>query len=112
MPRDELSSPNAADLPFSGAVGRRLALVREALGLSQRELAEALNLSPGAIGNYEQGKRVIPPHVAVRLKRLFGVPVDWLYDGSLVGMPDEVRQRLLRRGAVMPRAEPPAEETV
>ena len=112
MPADDLEPPNVSDLHFKAAVGRRLALVREALGLSQYELAEALNLTPGAIGNYEQGKRLVPPHIAVRLKRLFGIPADWLYDGSLVAMPDDLRRRLLARGQALPHAEPPQAETV
>lgn len=62
--------------------GRRLRDERIAKGWSQSQLATATGwrsgkpggISPGAIGNYEQGTRKIPRHRAKIFAELFGLP--------------------------------------
>lgn len=38
-------------------LGKRISALRSAKGINQRQLAEKLNISPSAIGMYEQGRR-------------------------------------------------------
>ncbi|HFD16880.1 MAG TPA: XRE family transcriptional regulator [Rhodospirillales bacterium] len=89
MPRAKKSTH-----PFKAAVGQRLAAVRQALGLSQDALAAQLGVSRSAYAGYEQGLRLVSPQVVVRLNRLYGVTTDWIYRGSLSGLPEELRHSL------------------
>ncbi len=75
-------------------LGTRIAALRRQAGLSQRELAAALSVSPSAVGMYEQGRREPSADRLVALSRLFSVSTDYL----LTGLP--------RRGdeaALLPR---------
>jgi transcriptional regulator with XRE-family HTH domain len=84
---------------FDAAAGRRLTAARRALNLTQAELAEALAISPGAIGNYEQGKRTPDPAVMSRFCLLYSVTMDFIYRGVLAGMPGTLLDAM-RRDAV------------
>lgn len=53
-----------------------LAVLRKEKHMSQRELASRLNISPGAIGMYESGKRTPPLNRAIRIAELFNVSVE------------------------------------
>lgn len=75
---------------FIRAAGRRLAAVRIALGYNQKRLADELGVSAGAIGNYEQGKRLAPPHRMARLAILFFVPMEFIYRGVRKDLPDSL----------------------
>jgi predicted ATPase/DNA-binding CsgD family transcriptional regulator/DNA-binding XRE family transcriptional regulator len=56
------------------AFGRQLRRHREAAGLSQEELAERANLTPGAIGALERGERRLPyPHTVQVLATALGL---------------------------------------
>jgi len=50
--------------------------LRKRENLSQGELAELLNVSRGAIGMYEIGKRTPPLNKAKELATIFNVPVE------------------------------------
>lgn len=56
----------------------RLAQIRKQKGLSQYELARALDFSRGQIANYEQGTRRPDPNVLQRFADFFNVSVDYL----------------------------------
>ena len=64
-------------------LGARIAVLRRAAGLSQGQLAQHLQVSPSAIGMYEQGRREPSADILVAMARTFGVTVDYL----LTGMP-------------------------
>ncbi len=58
--------------------GKKLKHLREYRNMSQKELAEALSLSPSTIGMYEQGSRQ-PDHEKLRIiADYFGVTTDYL----------------------------------
>lgn len=59
-------------------VGEIIRKLRESRGLSQRALAERLNVSAGAIGMYESNRRVPDREILVRMADFFGVSVDYL----------------------------------
>ena len=66
-------------------LGQRIQQIRLEYGLSQEELAEKLEVSPSAVGMYEQGRREPSTGVLLRMSELFGVTVDYL----LKGVPEE-----------------------
>lgn len=53
-----------------------LAVLRKENHMSQRELASKLNISPGAIGMYESGKRTPPLNRAIKIAELFNVQIE------------------------------------
>lgn len=57
--------------------------IRASLGLTQAQFAEALEVSPGHIGDLERGHRKLSLKVAARLERL----------AKLDGLVDEVLAR-------------------
>ena len=62
-------------------LGARIAALRRALGWNQAQLAEQLQISPSAVGMYEQGRREPSAQMLVALSRTFGVSVDYLLTG-------------------------------
>ena len=64
--------------------GARLAALRRAAHLSQQALAQAVLVSPSAIGMYEQGKREPSLDRLVALAQVFGVSTDYLLTGQVL----------------------------
>lgn len=64
-------------------LGARIAALRRAAGMSQGELAGHLQVSPSAIGMYEQGRREPSAETLVTLARTLGVSVDYLLTGQV-----------------------------
>lgn len=69
-------------------LGSRIALLRRQAGLSQAELAKALQVSASAVGMYEQGRREPPLSAVVAMAELFGVSTDFLLTGKPSDRPD------------------------
>lgn len=63
-------------------LGARIAALRHQAGLSQRELAQRLCVSPSTIGMYEQGRREPSTDKLVSICRVFGVTADFLLTGT------------------------------
>jgi transcriptional regulator with XRE-family HTH domain len=59
-------------------VGARIGSLRDQRGVSQRGLAEALNLDPSAMSRVESGARGLAVDELVAIAGFFGVPVDSL----------------------------------
>lgn len=80
-------------------LGARIAALRREAGLSQAALAERLQISPSAVGMYEQGRREPPAQTIVALARALGVTTDFLLTGR-AGTPDEAQalEKLVERG--------------
>ncbi|NPV30275.1 MAG: helix-turn-helix transcriptional regulator, partial [Firmicutes bacterium] len=57
-------------------VGERLRLARRAAGLSLRELANRVGVSPQAISKYERGLDIPSSGVLLRLAEALGVKVE------------------------------------
>ena len=53
---------------------------REILGLSQRELAVALDIEPSSISRWERGIAQPRPHHLRAISLLAGRPVSWFYE--------------------------------
>lgn len=58
----------------------QLKRARERAGLTQREVADALGITPQAVSQYEGGKRVPRPAVLERMARLYGVSLGFFFD--------------------------------
>ena len=63
-------------------LGARIAALRREAGLNQAELAQRLQISPSAVGMYEQGRREPSADTLVFMAQLFGVSVDYLLTGQ------------------------------
>ena len=79
------------------ATGARIALVRHALGLSQEALAAQLAIGRSAVANWEKGTREADVGRMTRLCELYGVTLDYIYRGSLVGLPHELYRAIEER---------------
>ena len=68
-------------------ISARIRLLMKQMQLTQRGLAEQLNISQPAVSQYLQG-RVPPPEVLWRLSRLSGRSLEWILTGeSASGAP-------------------------
>ena len=63
-------------------LGARIAALRRSAGLSQAQLAAMLQISPSAIGMYEQGRREPSMDTVVALSRILQVSTDYLLTGT------------------------------
>lgn len=62
-------------------VGMRISQLRRENNMTQRDLARALNVSPSAIGMYEQGRRQPSADLIVAICQEFSVSTQWLLTG-------------------------------
>lgn len=78
----------------------RLAVTRNALGLSQTELSEALNISRAALANWETCTRFPDIGAMTRMCDRFGITLDWIYRGDISGLPMSLAEKIMkaRRG--------------
>jgi putative transcriptional regulator len=74
----------------AGAVHNRIALFRTERGLTRKVLAELVDVNPQTIGFLERGDYGPSVELALKLARVFGVPVDALF--SLEPFPALVNQ--------------------
>lgn len=65
------------------AVGKRIIALRELANLQQQQLAHQLHITKSTLNAYENGKRTLTTESAKRLRRRFGVTVDWLFFGDM-----------------------------
>jgi DNA-binding XRE family transcriptional regulator len=76
------------------AVGERIRTRRERLGLTQRDVANGLQVSAQAVSKWERGENAPDVGVLLALSRLLGVSLDWLLGGHAPsdegGRPQEV----------------------
>lgn len=69
-------------------LGERLSLLRKQRGMTQMELAEALDISRQAVSRWEQGVSEPSTENLIRIGKLFGVPVDALVNGDAQFPPE------------------------
>lgn len=62
-------------------VGMRISQLRRERNMTQRELARRLNVSPSAVGMYEQGRRQPSADLIVAICQTFAVSTQWLLTG-------------------------------
>jgi len=67
---------------FWRAVGRRLRVMRGALGLTEQQAAKGFGVSLRTYRRYEAGQRQRSAVPAVNFARRYNVSLDWLFDGD------------------------------
>ena len=80
-------------------IGERLADRREALGLSQVQLAGEAGVSPTRLEKYEAGEVRIPAARLFVFATILGVPLSFFFDE----MPKEVASTLIARDQIAPQ---------
>jgi transcriptional regulator with XRE-family HTH domain len=65
--------------PIDVVVGRRLAALRAARGVSQDQLGAVLGVTGSQIADYEAGAARIPPAGLIQICQFFQVPVQTLF---------------------------------
>lgn len=79
-------------------LGARIAALRREAGMSQAQLAALLQISPSAMGMYEQGRREPSVQILVQLAKALDVSTDYLLTGvPAPGEQQRVEQMLLSR---------------
>lgn len=76
---------------WSIEVGRRLRAAREAVGVTQNELAEAIGAGKPPLGgkrlsNWEAGDKMLPPSFAAAIAERHGLTTDFFYRGNTGGI--------------------------
>jgi len=92
---------------FFKELGKRVTALRKEMGMTQAQLAEALDISQQLVAAYEAAQRKIPASMLPILARLFAVPLE-----ELLGMkkqpakrgPASTLQRQVEQVNLMPRA--------
>jgi transcriptional regulator with XRE-family HTH domain len=83
--------------PYKIACGARLRKTRIALGYtSVRKFARIMSEAEDNLGKWERGVAQVPPAFIGKMKELFGVTHDWIYDGDASGIRHELAIKLLR----------------
>lgn len=76
------------------AVSARLQRVRELSDLNKKEFSAKLDMSPQAWGEYENGKRDLPLTVAKKLRKVYLIPLEFIYFGNKSDLPHRIATEL------------------
>lgn len=76
--------------------GKRLKMLREEKGLTQKDLAEKLSLTPKAISFYELGSREPSGDALIRMAHILGTTTDYLLGNSTTKEIDQKNGRGVR----------------
>jgi ribosome-binding protein aMBF1 (putative translation factor) len=78
-------------------IANRLIRTRLALGFqSQAEFAKAIDLEKNVYNPFERGKRRLTLEAARKIKRRFGVSLDWLFDGDISTLSNSLSNKIGR----------------
>ncbi len=66
-------------------IGNRLRAARLALGLTQKDLYEAIGVKAATWNHWESGKRIPDPMAMKEFYLLHGVTMEWIYAGDPKG---------------------------
>ena len=67
-------------------MGKRISARRQALHLTQEQVAERMDVSIQMISNLEQGKKAIRPENLLKLSRVLEISADYILSGQLSGV--------------------------
>lgn len=86
-------------------VSNRLAALREKLGLDQVAFAKSLGIEKNTYNAYERGKRPLTIETAKKIRRKYGISVDWLLFGD-IGQPNYQFLLEIQPAPEVPKREP------
>lgn len=75
-------------------VAKRLVALREALGLSKAEFADAIGLDRSSYTKVEKGVKPLLPPLAFRIYELYGVDMNYVYLGRIGDVPSSLSKKL------------------
>lgn len=78
------------------AIGKRLAAMRAALGISQAELCRQIKCTTNRWNQYETGERRITVPVAMKVSETYGAGMDWVYRGDLSYLRQDLLSKIQR----------------
>lgn len=90
---------------YAVEVGLRLQIARRAAGLSQADLALALDIDAMRLSNWELGKYHLPAKFAFKIFQATGINADWLYLGNPRHLPADIYAKVIAERRAFP--EPP-----
>jgi transcriptional regulator with XRE-family HTH domain len=76
-------------------LGERLQQQRQLKNLSQKQVAEAINVSPSVVSNYENGERTPSLESLVSLARLFQCSTDYLLGFEKIEISQSINASML-----------------
>lgn len=76
------------------AVAARLARVREIIGVDKQTFAERAGMSPQAYGAFENGSRDLSLEAAKKLRKAYGLSLEFLYFGNKDDLPHKIATQL------------------
>jgi len=89
---------DASDAASAVEIGKRLKLIREALKMSQTALCRLAGITPQTWNNAETGDNLLTVPNAVKLCRVTGVTMDWIYRGQVAAaMPTVMLEEIQRQ---------------
>lgn len=102
---------DAPDAASAVEIGKRLRLLREALKMSQTALCRLAGITPQAWNNAETGDNLLTVPNAVKLCRVTGATMDWIYRGQIQSalpaiMLEEIQRQQLLQQARSPTHRP------
>ena len=78
-------------------VGKRLKILREALNMSQVALCRATGIGDQVWNNAETGDNLLTVPNAVKLCRVTGVTMDWIYLGQVTALPFSLLNAIIKK---------------
>ncbi|MCG7624968.1 helix-turn-helix transcriptional regulator [Epibacterium sp. Ofav1-8] len=76
------------------AVAARLKRVREILGLSKKDFADRAGLTEQTYGPFENAKRELSLSAAKKLRKRYGLPLEFMYFGKIDDLPTRISKDL------------------
>lgn len=81
-------------------IANRLKMTREALGFeAQIDFCKEIGVEHNIYNPFEKGKRRITLDVAKKIKKRFGIPLDWVYCADPAQLPAKIYRKLAAKAA-------------
>lgn len=79
----------------TAAMGHRMRIAREALGMTQTQLADGIGISVQGLNNMERGRNKPNMQAMRHLHRIHNVDFNYILHGDYDRLPGLVRQRII-----------------
>lgn len=81
-------------------IAKRLVQTREALGFpNQVDFCAAIDVAKNVYNPFEKGRRRISVDIALKIRRKFSIPLDWIYCGDSSQLPAKLDRKINRTAA-------------
>ncbi len=84
---------------FKRECGERLSAARKAAGITQATAASVAGTTQSAWANWENGIRLPDTQAFAKIATRYGITYDWVFRGSVIGLPAELTAKLMARQA-------------